>query len=264
MPEIIVKDKKDMQWRPEWFLQQNKWDLHGQYDSLDFVDPDVEILSIQFTKVGEKTYKAMPNLKWIVCRSHGYDNVNLAECEKRGIGVISTKPFTQSTADWISDKIDRNDKVLFVGYGAIAKKVLSPNAFIVNTKSSKEQLKAFIEQTNCMVVSMTPEGNDNYINDDILKNFKGKIISVSRANVIDNTALYNNLDNISHAYIDTLDSKHREELLESGKVTYTKHTAWSHNFSYEDNQEYYSKLQIRILNPEAYKPVLPRAERVTF
>ena len=40
--------------------------------------------------------------------------------------------------------------------------------------------------------------------------------------------------------------------------------SWSHNFSYEDNQEYYSKLQIRILNPEAYKPVLPRTERVTF
>jgi hypothetical protein len=58
--------------------------------------------------------------------------------------------------------------------------------------------------------------------------------------------------------------QYREELLESGKVTYTKHTAWSHNFSYEDNQEYYSKLQIRILNPEAYKPVLPRTERVTF
>ena len=111
---------------------------------------------------------------------------------------------------------------------------------------------------------MTPEGNDNFVDEDILKNFKGKIISVSRANVIDNTALYNNLDNISHAYIDTLDSKYREELLESGKVTYTKHTAWSHNFSYEDNQEYYSKLQIRILNPEAYKPVLPRVERVTF
>ena len=59
--------------------------------------------------------------------------------------MISTKPFTQSTADWITDKIDREDRVLFVGYGAIAQKVLSPNAFIVNTKTSKEQLKTFIE-----------------------------------------------------------------------------------------------------------------------
>jgi len=271
MPKIIVKDKKDMQWRPEWFLQHNEWDLHGQYDSLDFVDPDIDVLSIQFTKVGEKTYKAMPNLKWIVCRSHGFDNINLAECEKRGIGVLSTKPFTQSTADWITDKIDRNDKVLFVGYGAIAQKVLSPNAFIVNTKSSKEQLKAFIEQTNCMVVSMTPEGNDNYINDDILKNFKGKIISVSRANVIDNTALLNNLDNITHAYVDTLDSKHREELLKSGKVTYSKHTAWEHDFSFENNLYYYGDLHDILLHclfdnvkDLDIKPVIDRIERVTF
>ena len=264
MPKIIVKDKKDMQWRPDSFLQNEDWDLHGQYDSLDFVDPNVKVLSVQFTKVGEKTYKAMPNLEWIVVRTHGFDNINLSECEKRGIGVLTTRPFTQSTADWITDKIDRDDKVLFVGYGTIAQKVLSPNAFIINTKSSKEQLKAFIEQTNCMVVSMTPEGNDNFVNDEILKNFKGKIISVSRSNVINNTALLDNLDNISHAYIDTLDSNHRDELLESGKVTYTKHTAWSHNFSYENNEEYYADLQSKLLQPNNYKPVLERTERVTF
>jgi len=276
MPKIIVKDKKDMQWRPEWFLQHSDWDLHGQYDSLNFVDPNIEVLSVQFTKVGEKTYKAMPNLKWIVVRTHGFDNINLAECEKRGIGVLTTKPFTQSTADWITDKIDEKDKVLFVGYGAIAQKVLSSmsstkNAFIVNTRTSKEQLVNFVEEANCMVVSMTPAGNDHYIDSDILKNFKGKIISVSRANVIDNDALLNNLDNISHAYIDTLDSKHRDELLESGKVTYTKHTAWSHNFSYETNPYYYGDLHDTLLhclydnvNELENKPILNRTERVTF
>ena len=54
------------------------------------------------TKVGEKTYKAFPNLEWIIVRQHGFDNVNLAECEKRGIGVVNTKPFAQSTANWIN------------------------------------------------------------------------------------------------------------------------------------------------------------------
>ena len=261
---IVLKDKKDIKFAPENFLDNFKWESHGQYDSLDFVDPDVEVLSIQFTKVGEKTYKAMPNLKWIVVRTHGFDNVNLSECEKRGIGVLTTRQFTQSTADWISEKIDDKDNVMFLGYGSIAEKVKAKNAHIINRSIRKQDLIKQLDNVNCLVVSMTPEGNDNFVDEDILKNFKGKIISVSRANVIDNTALYNNLDNISHAYIDTLDSKYREELLESGKVTYTKHTAWSHNFSYEDNQEYYSKLQIRILNPEAYKPVLPRTERVTF
>ena len=271
MSEIIVKDKKDMQWRPDWFLKQNKWDLHGQYDSLDFVDPDVKVLSIQFTKVGEKTYKAMPNLEWIVVRTHGFDNVNLSECEKRGIGVLTTRPFTQSTADWVSEKIDDKDNVMFLGFGAIAEKVKAKNAHIINRAVRKQDLIKQLSDVNCLVISMTPEGNDNFVDEDILKNFKGKIISVSRANVINNTALLNNLDNISHAYIDTLDSKHREELLESNKVTYTKHTAWSHNFSYEDNPYYYGDLHDMILHclhgnvkDLEIKPVLDRVERVTF
>ena len=103
------------------------------------------------------------------------------------------------------------------------------------------------------------------------KNFKGKIISVSRANVIDNAALLNNLDNITHAHVDTLDSKHREELLESGKVTYTKHTAWEHNFSFETNPYYYGDLHDILLHclfdnvkDLDIKPVLNRTERVTF
>ena len=99
---IVLKDKKDIKFAPKDFLSNYKWESHGQYDSLDFVNPDVKILSIQFTKVGEKTYKAFPNLEWIIVRQHGYDNVNLNECEKRGIGVITTKPFAQSTADWIN------------------------------------------------------------------------------------------------------------------------------------------------------------------
>ena len=63
MPKVIIKDKKDIKFAPSNFLKEYEWESHGQYDSLDFVDPDVEVLSVQFTKVGDKTYKAMPNLK---------------------------------------------------------------------------------------------------------------------------------------------------------------------------------------------------------
>ena len=97
------------------------------WDSLDFVNPDVKVLSVQFTKVGEKTYKAFPNLEWIIVRQHGFDNVNLEECEKRGIGVVNTKPFAQSTADWINQYIEETDRIALVGYGAIGKKVTHTN-----------------------------------------------------------------------------------------------------------------------------------------
>ena len=98
---IVLKDKKDIKFAPNNFLKDYEWELHGQYDSLQFVNKDVKVLSVQSTKVGEKTYKAFPNLEWIIIRQHGYDNINLNECEKRGIGVVTTKPFAQSTADWI-------------------------------------------------------------------------------------------------------------------------------------------------------------------
>ena len=114
---IVLKDKKDIKFAPDNFLGNFKWESHGQYDSLDFVNTDVKVLSVQFTKVGDKTYKAFPNLEWIIVRQHGFDNVNIAECEKRGIGVITTKPFAQSTADCINSYITNNDKNALRGNG---------------------------------------------------------------------------------------------------------------------------------------------------
>ena len=53
---IVLKDKKDIKFAPKDFLSNYKWESHGQYDSLDFVNPYVKILSVQFNKVGEKTF----------------------------------------------------------------------------------------------------------------------------------------------------------------------------------------------------------------
>ena len=217
MPRVIVKDKKDIKYSPNEFLKDYTWESHGQYDSLQFVDKDTELLSVQFTKVGEKSYKAFPNLKWIVVRQHGFDNVNLSECESRGIGVITTKPFAKSTADWITDKIRDTDKVMFIGYGEMAKQVKTKPSFIVKRNTNKDEIFKQLSLHNCLVVSIPPENNKHYINNDILKHFKGKLISVSRADVIDNDALLDNIENITEAHIDTLDSKNREQLLETIK-----------------------------------------------
>jgi len=118
-----------------------------------------------------------------------------------------------------------------------------------------------------MVVSITPENNKHFLNNEFLKNFKGKLISVSRSDVIDNKALLDNIDNISHAYIDTLGDEYRKELLDTGKVTYTKHIAWEHSFSYENNTTYFKNLEEQIedcLDGLVIRPVLRRSERVMF
>ena len=43
---IILKDKKDIKFAPEDFLQDYEWESHGQYDSLNFVNPKVTVLSV--------------------------------------------------------------------------------------------------------------------------------------------------------------------------------------------------------------------------
>ena len=97
--------------------------------------------------------------------------------------------------------------------------------------------------------------------------FKGKLISVSRSTVVDNKALLDNIDNITHAYVDTLDEHLREELLATGKVTYSKHTAFAHNFTYENNKQYFEDLEATIvdcLSDMVQEPVLARQVRMTF
>ena len=260
---IILKDKKDIKFAPDTFLNDYEWESHGQYDSLDFINPNVKVLSVQFSKVGEKSYKAFPNLEWIIVRQHGFDNVNLEECEKRNIGVVNTRPFSQSTANWINQYIRPNDNVAIVGYGDIGSKVEAVNYKVFKRSDSIDNLSEF----NTLVVAVQPEGNDNLINDSVLKNFKGKLISVSRSNVIDNYALHENIDNITHAYVDTLDSNLREELLETKKVTYTKHTAFEYNFTYENNTQYFINLQNTIdkcLDNNIDNAILSRGERVLF
>tara|TARA_B100001996_G_scaffold378404_1_gene362510 strand:- start:189 stop:974 length:786 start_codon:yes stop_codon:yes gene_type:complete len=260
---IILKDKKDIKFAPEGFLKDCEWESHGQYDSLDFVNPDVKIISVQFTKVGEKTYRAFPNLEWIIIRQHGFDNVNIEDCEKRGIGVITTKPFAQSTANWINQFIDEKEVVGLIGYGSIGSKVKANNihSFFRNNRFDK------LNEIETLIVSCPPEKNKHLINKDILSNFKGKLISVSRSEVIDNEALLKYIDNITEAHIDTLDSKYRKELLDTGKVHYYGHTAWQYNFSYENNIEYFNNLEETIKQCRTgfvKNPVLARSERVTF
>jgi len=260
---IVLKDKKDIKFASTSFLKDYEWESHGQYDSLDFVNPNVKVLSVQFTKVGEKTYKAFPNLEWIIVRQHGFDNVNIAECEKRGIGVVTTKPFAQSTADWINSFIEETDNVALMGYGSIGSKVKANNIYSFLRKSTYDSLKDF----NTLVVTVPPRGNDKLIGENILSKFKGKLISVSRSTVIDNISLYKHIDNITHAYVDTLDDHLREELLATDKVTYTKHTAFEYGFSYENNTKYFDDLYnviVECLNNNINNPILSRSERVTF
>ena len=70
-----------------------------------------------------------------------------------------TKPFAQSTADWINSYITNNDKIALIGNGSIGSKVKSNNITVMKRRSDF----ANIEDFNTLVVTVQPEGNDKLI-----------------------------------------------------------------------------------------------------
>ena len=70
----------------------------------------------------------MPCLKWIICGSHGYDNVSLRPMVKNTSHQILTQILFE-VAEWICEKVI-GDKVLLLGGGRIGKKVIVDKCII--------------------------------------------------------------------------------------------------------------------------------------
>ena len=47
---VVVKDKKDIKFAPDTFLNECEWESHGQYDSLQFVNPNVKVFQYSLQK----------------------------------------------------------------------------------------------------------------------------------------------------------------------------------------------------------------------
>jgi len=119
---VVLKDKKDMNELFQFEGYEN-WDeitdnklewedfkIMGSQDEIER-DLETEVLSVKFSKIGQKTFNAYPNLKWIQCRAHGSDNINLELAEKRRVGVVCLDPDTFNVAKWI-DRWKKGPKVL--------------------------------------------------------------------------------------------------------------------------------------------------------
>ena len=112
---VLLKDKKDLNaLRTREDIWSNEdYEIVGSQDEINR-DLQVEVLSVKFSKVGQKTFNAYPNLKWIICRSHGYDNIRADLAEKYNVGIVCTNPNTIEVAEWIKHKVI-GDKVLVLG-----------------------------------------------------------------------------------------------------------------------------------------------------
>ena len=239
MSKVVLKDKKDMNdlfhfegfenW-DEITDQKLEWEDYKVMGSQDEIERDLEteVLSVKFSKIGQKTFEAYPNLKWIQCRAHGSDNINLELAENRRVGVVCLDPDTLNVAKWI-DRWKKGPKVLLLGAGKIGRAIslaFDYDVTEVNSTTDYNTIYPYMDSFDTIIVASSPTPQP-IVDKALLEKFSGSIISISRPACIDNEALLEAVNDgrVTNAQMDMLDPKGRDELIATGKVKYHGHKA---------------------------------------
>lgn len=229
--KVLLKDKGDLS--EEVISQFDNINVLGAYENSDRIDKErIRILSVKFSRTGKRTLDQYPNVKWIVCRSHGIDNINEFECKKRGIRVVATSPDALPCTDWIYNKIE-DDKVLIFGNGSISKELQSrlKNYRIVNSKTNYSDIDKWLKHCKTIVVAMSlTSDTKGYFNKEFFDKLENRvnIVSISRGELFDNDALIDSIkeEKIGIGEFDILSPHRREELLEYPFIRWYNHSAW--------------------------------------
>ena len=236
--KVLLKDKGDL--TKEVISQFDNINVLGAYENNSHIKKEnIRILSVKFSRTGKRTLDQYPNVKWIICRSHGTDNINDYECKKRGIKVIATSPDSEPCSDWLYNKVE-DDKVLIFGNGSISKKLQSrlKNYRVVNSKTNYSDIDKWLKhcKTIIIAVSLTNE-TKGYFNKEFFDKISNRvnIVSISRGEVFDNNALIDAIkeEKICIGEFDILSPHRREELLSYPFIKWYNHTAWK---SYEEER----------------------------
>jgi phosphoglycerate dehydrogenase-like enzyme len=279
--KVVLKDKKDMNqlFQFEDFknwdeIRDNKleWEDYKIMGSQDEIERDLEteVLSVKFSKIGQKTFDAYPNLKWIQCRAHGSDNINLELAEKCRVGVVCLDPDTFNVAKWI-DRWKKGPKVLLLGAGKIGRAIsLAFDCDVTEVTSTTDYntIYPYMESFDTIIVAAPPTPQP-IVDSALLEKFHGNIISISRPACIDNEALLEAVNDgrITNAQMDMLDPKGRDELIATGKVDYHGHKAWEAYGITQYNERYFimvfQEIQWLLRNTPKYDPPI-RNSRVVL
>lgn len=232
--KILFKDKKDVSSLFKYEFSNNY--IIGARESLTKEMLQCEILSVKVTNVNNKLIKKMPNLKWIINRSHVNDNINLNHCKNNNIGVINTHTKSKEIVNWIENVIKKNLYLPYyirVGNHLIDDSIYNKFEYIktITNDLSERKIKEYISNGNTVIIDIPfTKTNNNIINKkffDLLPP-NSSLINISNGKIINNKDMIEAIKNgkISHATMDNIDSLYRKELLKTGKVIYTKGTAW--------------------------------------
>ncbi len=232
---------------------------------------DIKVISTKFTKVGKTMLERYPNLQWVVHRAHGTDGINLELCEKYGVGVVTTSPHTEACATWIKDRLVYGNTIIF-GNGSISKRVqeIIDEWYLIEgleysvVNSSVKVINLNNHYKN--VVSCVPlnDETENMFNYELFKNVNDmNFVSISRDKTHNNKDLLKLIkeNKFKKLYIDTLGTEHREELIDTGIVDYTKHTAW---VSEKDDLLELKTIIQDCLADDVTNPILERRKNVFF
>ena len=272
MSRVVLKDKKDMNHLFQFEGYEN-WDeitdnalewedfkIMGSQDEIER-DLETEVLSVKFSKIGQKTFDAYPNLKWIQCRAHGSDNINLELAENRRVGVVCLDPDTFNVAKWI-DRWKKGPKVLLLGAGKIGRAIslaFDYDVTEVTSTTDYNTIYPYMESFDTIIVAAPPTPQP-IVDSALLEKFHGNIISISRPACIDNEALLEAVNDgrITNAQMDMLDPKGRDELIATGKVDYHGHKAWEAYGVTQYDERYFimvfQEIQWLLRNNPKYEP----------
>ena len=198
MSRVVLKDKKDMNeiyqfddyfktW-DEVTDNEMEWEDYKVMGSQDEIERDLEteVLSVKFSKIGQKTFDAYPNLRWIQCRAHGHDNINLELAEARRVGVVCLDPDTENVARWIN-QWKKGKRILLLGAGKIGQTLalgLDHEVTEVTSQTDYNTIYPYMHTFDTIIVASSPTSQP-IVDQPLLEKFNGSIISISRPACID-------------------------------------------------------------------------------
>lgn len=216
---VLLKDKGDLS--VEVLSLFPKVNVLGTYEKPLLDKSKIEILSVKYSKIGLKTLNDYPNLKTIITRSHGVDNINRDLTQKRNIKIIKTNPSTNNCSNWILDKIN-GKKIVVFGNGSISKKLQKEiECDVIDSKTSEKKIENLLSKTDCIISTLPQnETTKEYFDLRLVELIKNPIqfISISR-----NTT-------ISKGFVEELKKKKRLKEI----YLDTEHIAWKYGgFNYD-------------------------------
>jgi hypothetical protein len=202
----------------------------------------VRFISICYTHVGPTILNRCPNLEWVMVRGTSAEKIDMLACRRRGVGVAEAIPTHTNCARYLS--INRGSPpYLFYGWGHIGKAAagLVPGVWpFINTGTDMTVATRLVSEARTVLMSVSyqkglrrPVVFGSRFFESLVD---ATLVSVCRPGTTDNAALLKAIHTgrVRRAVLDTPGDVLRDELMATGKVVDTGHTAWLTGMSRQD------------------------------